>query len=308
MDGGRLHRLFGCQWRQNARHAGGDHGLAGARRAGKKQVMPARRGDLGGRLRLPLSCDVSEVDILLHSRALTSLLCGGGCITRLLGSRGQPAVAGDPSKGIDKRCGHQHVQPRNQQRLCRVRGRDNEGVVTLLLRRQHRRDDAGHRSHAAIKPQLPQHERRIQPFARRRRIRQVRMRFRVRVRGPPLGGNVSLPPGHIGGEDGQGHWEIEVRARLRHGGRGQRHHDLGARPRQPRVVDGGTDACPRFRNRRIGQAHDVDAWKAWAHVRFDGHLAGNDAVESYRATATKPHLRPPGSAPRTGPHRLRDPR
>lgn len=62
-DRGQFQRLVLAQWRQDARQAAGEHGLAGAGRAAQEQVVGAGRGDLQRAPRLRLAAHVGEIGL-----------------------------------------------------------------------------------------------------------------------------------------------------------------------------------------------------------------------------------------------------
>ncbi len=259
----------------DARHPGGQHRLARARRAGHQQmVFPGRR-----HLQCPL--DMILADHLAH---VTQSAEGRRVLDRARDRRTVDAkrIRRSASRQLDELAhmtdaGHVHL--RHQAGLVLVAVRHDQSPYPPLLGMQHDRQQTMDRQHGAVEVHLPQNDRLLQAVVRNRpRRAQHASRDGEIVRGAPLG--------HRRGRHVDG--------------------DAGVRPFEPARLAGGFDPFPRFAERGIRQADDAEIRQTGRDERLN---LDDEALRPIRPTEREPPIAirtpPVCGAPTPCPHARR---
>ena len=229
VDPRRLDRFLGRQHRQDRRHALGQHGLAGARRADHQQVVAAGGGDRDGPLGHLLAADVGEVVVVV--RELLEQL------VEARGRRFDVELAGEEGDRLREAVDGDHVDVFDDGRLGGVGGGDDDAAQLAAVCRF-----AALRG-AAIAIESAPFTGRVLPSS---------------ASSPTIAywSNSSLLNLPAAGENADGDRQIERAGTLGQFGRGQIDHDAILRPHEAAVDHRPLDAMRALLHRLLGQADE----------------------------------------------------
>lgn len=264
----------------------GEHGLAGAGRAFQEQVVATGRGYLHRRARRLLADDVGEVVpvvVLCRSHAVHSGGRAGSGHAQTGHERVGAALevlfllrhgfVGEDGDQLAQAAHSEHRHAGDEGRLGRGAFRHDHLFVAGLGCGQDRRQDAAHRPHPAVEPQLSDHhdvgqDPRVDPLRR--------------------------------AQDARGDGEVEAAAALGHRGRAETDRQLLLGPLSTRVHHGRPHPVPALREALVRQSHQREGGHARLQVGLDLDHHALDADERHRARTCEPHhatpwrARPPG--------------
>ena len=151
VDGAGFQRFLVGQRRQNPRQALGQHGFAGARRADKQQIVPARGGNLHRPACLALAAHIGHIRAKPDAVLVVAVRRGGG----------DGACTAQVQHHILRTARRVDGQPLGHSGLGGVLGGQEKLLHTVLHGGQCHRQHAGHGAQCAVQTQLPQKGTRI---------------------------------------------------------------------------------------------------------------------------------------------------